>query len=397
MPERVYPADIAMTLVHLSHTDIRIDSRILKELKAIAGIEGYECVAIGVSSKERTPPAKEFVEARIVSIPLYSRFFRILPRVVRHGLSLVELTFVLVYHCLLLKPKLVHCHDTVVLPAGILIKIFTGCKLVYDAHELESQKSGQSRFSSRATFRLETLCWSRVDTIISVSESIIDWYIEHFGPKKHILVLNSPEVGEAEDHQDSSFDTGRYFHEKYHIQDDEKIFVYLGILAPGRGIELCLEAFSDSAIRGHVVFIGYGALAELIEEYSLQHGNIHLHPPVPHDQVVNLVKSADCGLCLVENVSLSDYYCLPNKLFEYCFAGLSVLASNFPEISKLVDRYSLGMTCELDPEKIRESVVRFIEEPPGHIQADLSELSWKVQAERLMQGYGELLSSATVS
>jgi len=298
---------------------------------------------------------------------------------------------------LLLKPKLVHCHDTEVLPTGILVKMFTGCKLVYDAHELESQKSGQSKITSRATFRLEALCWSRVDTIISVSDSIIDWYIEHFGPKNHILVLNSPEVRVGENQQDTGFDTGRYFHQRYNIHDDDKIFVYLGILAPGRGIELCLEAFTDSAMRAHVVFIGYGVLSELIEQFSLQHSNIHLHPPVPHDQVVNLVKNADCGLCLVENVSLSDYYCLPNKLFEYCFAGLRVLASNFPEIRNLVDRYSLGMTCELNPEKIRESVKKLIEELPGPVQADLSELSWKVQAERLKQGYVDLLSTVTGS
>ena len=41
-------------------------------------------------------------------------------------------------------------------------------------------------------------------------------------------------------------------------------------------------------------------------------------------KLTNLIKEADVGLCLVENVSLSDYYCLPNKLFEYAFACKSI-------------------------------------------------------------------------
>ena len=56
-------------------------------------------------------------------------------------------------------------------------------------------------------------------------------------------------------------------------------------------------------------------------------------------------------MCLIQNVSLSDYYCLPNKLFEYCFAEIPVLASNFPDISQTVEKYDLSSDL---PEKVNK-------------------------------------------
>jgi hypothetical protein len=70
-----------------------------------------------------------------------------------------------------------------------------------------------------------------------------------------------------------------------------------------------------------VVFLGYGELSQDLKRLAAEHPNIHVHDAVPHSQVVPIAQSADFGLCLVQDVSLSDYYCLPNKLFEYYFAG----------------------------------------------------------------------------
>ena len=68
--------------------------------------------------------------------------------------------------------------------------------------------------------------------------------------------------------------------------------------------------------------MGWGILETMIKKYSQDNKNIHVHAPVDHSEVVPLVSECDFGICNVENISLSDYLCLPNKLFEYCFAGL---------------------------------------------------------------------------
>jgi len=142
-----------------------------------------------------------------------------------------------------------------------------------------------------------------------------------------------------------------------------------------------------------LVFLGYGELKESLIELSNKHFNIHVHDAVPHEKVVSVAKSADVGLCLIQNVSLSDYYCLPNKLFEYCFAEIPVLASNFPDISNVIKQYNLGKTCELDVDSIYHAIKAFEEmDTLPKIDADaLYELSWEAQEKKLVKLYERLI------
>ena len=56
--------------------------------------------------------------------------------------------------------------------------------------------------------------------------------------------------------------------------------------------------------------------------------------------------SADLGVAPIENTCLSYYYCSPNKLFEYVIAGIPVIASNFPEMKKIILKYDIGETFD---------------------------------------------------
>jgi glycosyltransferase involved in cell wall biosynthesis len=93
---------------------------------------------------------------------------------------------------------------------------------------------------------------------------------------------------------------------------------------------------------------------------------------------------------------LSDYYSLPNKLFEYAFAGLPILASDFPEIRKIVDKYSLGYYTDNNIEKIEETIISLqnltIKKANEFNFKNLDELSWIAQENRLQNLYDNLLN-----
>jgi glycosyltransferase involved in cell wall biosynthesis len=377
-------------VLHITHTDIRTDSRILKELNSLSETGLYDMHGIGVSATDEAPASKQNENVSIETLNLISSGSKWRPRILRHLFTLIELIFKMTLKSKRLSPDVVHCHDTLVLPIGFLLKKLTGCKLIYDAHELESNKNGQSIILSKATLVVEKICWASVDLLVSVSPSILDWYNENLGVKLNSLVLNSPVLNDACD-KEFKLDV-KYFHEKYSIPNDTLVFIYLGILGSGRGIDYILEAFSSYKIKSHVVFMGFGDFEDKILNYSSSNTNIHLHPAVKHDEVVSYTRNADVGLCLIENISLSDYYCLPNKLFEYAFSKLPILASNFPDLNTYVKKYSLGVLSELEVAEVASAILRLEIDGVSEVgTVDLVDLEWATQANRLKNVYSTLI------
>ncbi len=381
-----------MNVLHLTHTDINSDSRILKELESLSKNKKVRITALGVHMNEENKKYKKIEHVKIYSINLNSRKLIFLPAFIKHSLSVIELTLKMIFNSFKAKPSIIHCHDTLVLPLGVLVKLFTGSKLIYDAHELESNRNGLSNTLGKMTFFVEKLLWRFIDKIIVVSPSISDWYQKNIGIKSTEIIMNSPILSE------NNFDIKNdklYFRNKFNIPDSSKIFLYIGILSEGRGIDLLIEAFKKIDLSSHLIFLGYGEFKNRLVELSKEHDNIHVHDAVPHNEVVSIAKSADVGLCFIQNVSLSDYYCLPNKLFEYAFAEIPVLASKFPDISMVVEKYNIGKCSDLDSESIYNAIKEFeqIEELPRINASDLYDLSWSAQEEKLVKMYEDLIKS----
>jgi len=371
------------TILHITHTDIKTDSRILKEMESLVKAS-YQVYGLGIELEEGAAETKFTFGVDIYSIKLFSRKLTFLQRSIRHLLSLCEIFFKMLPIALKLRPYAVHCHDTLVLPVGVMIKLLTGARLVYDAHELESNRNGLTKLQGRLTFLVERLSWRFINSLIVVSPSIQKWYFDNIGIKPSAVIMNAP-LFEPPPVIDKE-----YLRHKFNIPLDCMIFIYIGILGKGRGIELVTSAFSSPNIRSHVVFLGFGELTYLINEMAERTGKFHLHPAVPHAQVVPIAMSADFGLCLIENVSLSDYLCLPNKLFEYCFSGIPVLASNFPEIKNIIDEYGIGDCCNLDVTDIIRAVKRIESEPIIYPFNDVSKLTWQEQGRNLLNLYQHL-------
>lgn len=379
-----------MKVLHLTHTDINSDSRILKEMQAIANADmAFDVRGIGIKSVTSPKASANVKNIKISSIFLETRAWRFLPTSLRHFFSGVEALLKMVPKSIKFKPDIVHCHDAFALPLAALVKLFSGARLVYDAHELESQKNGQSRLSGKLTLIGERLLWRFVGTLIVVSPSIRKWYHDNIGEKRSEIILNAPVLQKKNDAYGKS-----YLRDKFCIPESSKIFIYIGSFSQGRGIELSVEAFTKKGISSHVVFLGYGEQKDRLLELSEEHGNLHVHDSVAHEDVVAVTKSADIGLCLIENVSLSDYLCLPNKLFEYAFSGLPVLASDFPDMSSVINRYNLGKCSDLDPASIYESIKEF--EGEGELlkidSSKLFDLSWEAQGDKLEKMYREFFA-----
>ena len=181
-------------VLHLTHTDVRLDSRILKELSAIRKNKQTLIMAIGISDDNLSHSKLKEVDKELTSLILYSKLFKYFSLRLTAYLCLLEFQIRLIWKGLLFRPKIIHCHDTIVLPVGVILSILFNSKLIYDAHELESQKNGQSKVLSKITLFIEKISWRFIDLLITVSPSIIDWYQKNLGKKESLLILNSPQL-----------------------------------------------------------------------------------------------------------------------------------------------------------------------------------------------------------
>jgi glycosyltransferase involved in cell wall biosynthesis len=372
-------------ILHITPTDIRYDGRILKELDTLKVLSNCEIQAFGIEDNEGQNYLNEIHNIRIFSIK--SKKYRFLPRPIRYFCVLLEGFMKILIPALKFKPTIIHCHDTLFLPIAIVIKLYWNSRLIYDAHELESAKGGQSRILSKFTLIIEKICWKRIDLLISVSSSILNWYSFNIGKKKNLLIMNSPVINKKIDKGKNE----NYLRQKFNIPSDKKVFIYIGLMNLGRGIDNILDVFLSEKITSHLVFLGYGDFVEKIKAVEAMNPKIHFHNAVPHDEIVDIAKTADVGLCLLEPVSLSDYYCLPNKLFEYALSDIYILAADFPDIRDVVYKYNLGLCSSLDFDSLT-NVVNSIEiEGVEKIKKDLYQLSWERQAEKLVSAYKELI------
>jgi glycosyltransferase involved in cell wall biosynthesis len=352
----------------------------LKEISALESA-GYSVRALGISGKDETSPLRNDRSM----IRLKSRGLRRIPKSARHGLSAFELLLKMFPRAFKTNADVVHCHDVMVLPVGVLLKFLFSMPLIYDAHELESDRNGLSNGLKRLTWVAEKLCWRHIDVLITVSPSIDEWYLSEFGSVRSAVILNSPSISISPHHSNN------YLRERFAISSKAPIYVYVGILGLGRGIDSIIEVFTRTSTTAHVVFLGEGEWTSKISALSQTYSNLHLHPPVHHRQVVEVIESADFGLCLVEKVSLSDYLCLPNKLFEYCFAGLPVVASDFPDMRQVVGEHRLGVVCNPNANDLVRAMHLLENLNESEMFQNLAPLGWESQATKLMNIYAQLL------
>jgi glycosyltransferase involved in cell wall biosynthesis len=374
---------IKKNILHLTHTDIRCDSRILKEIKALDQAN-YNVFGIGAELDENAK-SENTKSIKVTTVKLACRSLKILPKPYRHLLTLLEFLCKLLPLSCKFKPDLIHCHDTIALVLGIFLKPLTGSKVVYDAHELESDRNGLSKKLGKVIFGFEKIVWKCIDGFITVSPSILKWYLKNLGQKKSEIILNSPEIKKRKPNRNKDL------RKKFGIPQTKKIFLYNGIIGPGRSIKTLLQVFQDPKIKSHIVFLGYGDWVSYIKEAQRNNSKIHYHKPVSHSEVVSLTTAADFGLCLIEKVSLSDFFCLPNKLFEYIFAGLPVLASKFPDIEKLVKEYDLGTVCEINIKNILAQVQKLENKNSRKKIKSLKKLSWLQQKRKLLNFYERVI------
>jgi len=274
-----------------------------------------------------------------------------------------------------------------------------GAKLVYDSHELWLESArylSETSALNRLRYRLtERKLIGRADAVIAVTPSRGE-AMERMYPAIHgrvTIIENSTDPIDE-------LPPGGFLRGRLGIPEETPIMLYQGIICPERGLEELLHAASvlRSDENVAIVIVGHdawgGRLHRLHAELHLEE-RVFLVPPVPSEELPGVTVSADAGLILFQNTCLNHYYSLPNKLYEYMMAGIAVIASDLPEMGRVIGETGCGILIdEPVPEKIAAAIREMISSPDRMKRmgvlgrtAALDRYNWTTQAGKLITLY----------
>lgn len=281
-----------------------------------------------------------------------------------------------------------HCNDLSALPVGAICRVLSRGRLrvVYDAHEHESERNGVAPWQRFLTRQLERFLLRWADCVITVSPSIAEDYVRLYGITPPAVIYNAPYYVEKR--------RKHLLRERLGIDASRKIFLYQGALIRGRGIELLLRVFAGLDQRCCLVLIGGGPLSDSIQQYAREHDNIFHIPFVDPLALWEFTFSADFGIALIENTCRSYYFCLPNKLFEFMMAELPVVVSNMFELQRFVTAHEVGVVSEVSEEALRRSVIELLHSDQDRLVSNIRAVkalyTWEQQEAKLIGLYADL-------
>jgi len=294
-----------------------------------------------------------------------------------------------------LQPDVVHAHEMATLLGGWRYTRNHRAALVYDSHELELGRNGFfSDWEKSLRAKAEKFLIRRADAVITVCDSIADYLARHYKIPRPTVVLNSPD-----DHPLQASATN--LRSALGLDLATPLAVYVGKVTFNRGIEFGVDALAQYP-ELHLALVGprdERVTARLREQAAaLQVSDrLHIVDPVPHEQVVSFIHSADVSLVLIQPVCLSYEYCFPNKLLESILGGVPVLASRLVELERLVTETGAGLVVPPDDATAITAGIRQIVANPQAMRASAATIArtrekygWPAQATRLLALYQQL-------
>lgn len=347
--------------------DLATDQRVHKVCTTLTQ-SGYEVKLVGRKFRNSRPLERIYQTDRL------RLFFN------RSALFYAEYNIRLFFYLLFDKTHLFLSNDTDSLPANYLVSKIRRKPLVFDAHEMFPEVPELThRPVVKAVWRkIEDWIFPRLKHCYTVCASIADVYNRRYGIKMQV-VRNIP------------FATvSRPVQKKIWADDGKKVLLYQGAVNIGRGIEWVIDAmpYLDDCIfyiagDGDVL----SAMQAKVKSLELE-DRVRFLGRIPLEELSVYTSQAAIGLVLLENRGLNYYYALPNRIFDFMRAHVPVLATDFPEMRRVVATYHTGVLIDhYEPEYLAETIKSMLAAPINHPDFEHAgqDLSWERESEVILK------------
>ena len=250
--------------------------------------------------------------------------------------------------------------DLYTLPFVTAIAKLKRAKVYYNSRELYAFLGGLRNrpFLQSIVTRVEKFFITKVDLVLTTGEMDSEFIEKFYGIKNTLVIRNIPLLQTPTAKID--------FRKLYNIPEDKLILLYQGVLLEGRGVPMIMRTMVKLT-KTVLVILGDGEQKNNFQKLAQQLNiseRVFYAGTIGQRELINYTAGGDVGLSLIENISVSYYHALPNKLFEYIMAGLPVLCSDLPQMKKIVEEYKVGESISVENENnIYFTLKRWSESP----------------------------------
>ncbi len=336
-----------MTVIFVFIGILKYKGRLLKQIATLQEA-GYQCILIHGQVETQKPIYKEY-SFKVVPIRVKRSTNKIL-NFTRH------LNFNIQASTLIrnMRPDFVLCEELYGSLSGAIVKI-TNPKIVFifDCNEL-FMHMGMKQVKLLLWRPIHNLVYSKADVVLHAENQRLQFCKNKYkNSAKHVLLENLPKVN--------------LIPNSYKRTPNKKIRVlYLGAFLPDRCCEEIILAFAGLSTEfASCDFIGFGnpkyqsKLENLIKESDIS--NVRILPPVSHDSMLKTIESYDIGLAFYRNLNLNQYYCAPNKIYDYLICGLPVISNNYPGLLDVLEQNQIGVCIsQITPNHLTDALTKII-------------------------------------
>ena len=293
----------------------------------------------------------------------------------------------LFFYLLFAKVDLIFANDLDTLPAAFLAAKIRRKKIIYDTHEYFTETPELvHRPKVQAIWqKIENFIFPKLQVIFTVNDSIAELYKKKYN-KNLQVVRNIPPT-----YIPYRLKTRK----ELDLPENKHILILQGTgINKDRGAEEVLTAmqYLQNCI---LLIIGSGdvlpALQKMTKELQLEN-KVIFKTKMPFEELRQYTCNSDLGLAIDKDTNLNYHFSLPNKLFDYIHAGIPVLASDLPELKKIINRYDIGYFLQNhDPKNIAATIEYIFENAEryktvkSNTEKAREQLCWENEEKNLLQ------------
>lgn len=307
--------------------------------------------------------------------------------------------------------KLVHCRSYVAAQVGVLIKVLTGARLLFDMRgfwvdeRVDSGNWNQQQWIYRGLFQLykkiENVLFARADHIVSLTEAAVPTLQQWLQPKSTPITV-IPCCADFE-HFSPRQETRLAMREQMGFAPDHLVLCYLGSLGSWYQLPEMLSFFAllrraRPKARFLLLTRDWGPQQEaLVQKMNLSEFRSDLTIlSANRAQVADYLQVADLAVSFIR-CSFSKTASSPTKMAEVLALGIPIVCNgSVGDVSSLMARLKAGCTLETLEECALQKAVDTVDETLALGGPDLRHrarqvLALEVAAQRYTQVYSSLL------